>query len=137
MIEDTTCSYSGEITQMESYISVPASSYENLVVAYHVADAFAGIISDEWKAADENGFGGPSDGLKAILRLWDTALYNACVLHKAEKQKEAERKFKEMMNKEPLTTGPIYPYNPYPATDPGVLKKTIEINCEDTSAEHE
>ena len=137
MIDETSCTYGGELTEMESYISVPASSYENLVVAYHVADAFAGIIGDEWKKANEQGYGGPSDSLKAILRLWDPAVYNSCVLHNAERQKEAERKFREKLEKEPLTPGHIYPYNPYPATEPGVLKKTIEITCEDTSAEHE
>ena len=136
MIEDTTCSYSGELTQMESYVSVPASSYENLVVAHHVAVAFSETVADEWKEANENGFGGPSDSLKAILRLWDPALYNACVLHKAEKQREAEKNFKDLLEKEPLTPGPIYPYNPY-NDDQGMPYKGEEITCEDTSAEHE
>lgn len=135
MIEDTTCSYSGELTQMESYISVPASSYENLILAYHVADAFAGIISDEWKEADESGYGGPSDSLKAILRLWDPALYNACVQHKAEKQKEAEKRFKEKLEKEPLNPGPIFPYNPYPTEQPSYPYKGVEVTCEDKSGE--
>lgn len=136
MINDTT-NIGSYPERNEDVVLVPVSSFENLTVAYHVAETIAEIIVDEWEKAAEKGYGHPSDAMKTILRLYNPARYADCVAYQKVAQKEAEKKFKEKLEKEMLNPGPIYPYNPYPATDPGVLKKAIEITCESKDGESE
>ena len=128
MIKDTMEHFDPE--HGEDFVLVPVSGYENYIRAYNVAETVMDIIVDEWKNAADNGYGGPSESMKTILRLYNPGAYRACVEYQKTAQKEAEKKFKEKLEKETLNPGPIYPYNPYPATDPGVLKKAIEITCE-------
>ena len=68
------------------------------------------------------------------LSLYDPELYASCDIIEEKCQREAEKRFREKLEAEPVMPGPIYPYNPYPG-GPGVAGNEIKITCEDTRGE--
>ena len=131
MIEETNYAY-GQLSDQEPTVSVPVEVYERRALASSVAHTFCEVIADEWNKASKNGYGGPSEALKTLLRLYDPELYASCDSLEEKCQKEAEKRFREKLEAEPVTPGPIYPYNPY-SGGPGVAGNEIKITCEDTS----
>jgi allantoicase len=94
MIESK-CEVPGFEDEFQASVSVPVERYEKLILAERCMDTAATQIAEEWAIAADNGYGAPTDYMKAILAVYNPGLY--CSTAKAvEDIKENNRRYKEM-----------------------------------------
>lgn len=104
--------------------TITSEEYKYMIWNHGNALRLAEAVCADWLESTSFGFNKPSDATLAALRNFASDLYFETEQKVRDAAAAAEAERRERMN------APTYPCQPYPPTDPGVLKKAIEITCE-------